>query len=92
MDVQKMVAAAINRRVIDLNGSNTQNWDTRSTFYQVNPNNQYAKFVHGFGISFNSETYAFSFDNVLEQSSTIQANSPDKTHISIGGFHNVQGH
>ena len=92
MNVQKMIAAAINRRVIDVNHFGTQNWGDNSKYYQANPNNQYAKFFHNEDISYNSETYAFSYDDVFEQSSTIQANRPAKTRITIGGFYNVQGH
>ena len=92
LNVQKMIAAAINRRVIDVNQFGTQNWGDNSKYYQANPNNQYAKFFHNEDISYNSETYAFSYDDVFEQSSTIQANRPDKTRITIGGFYNVQGH
>ena len=43
-------------------------------------------------ISFESQTYAFAYDDVFDQSSTIQANRLEKTRITVGGFYNVQGH
>jgi len=93
-NVQKMFAAAINRHAIktDVPSTVTQDWGDRTQYYRSEPHNHYAKFFHGFDISYNSETYAFSYDDVFEQSSTIQANNPEKIRITIGGFYNVAGH
>mmetsp|Transcript_32508 Transcript_32508/g.37867 ORF Transcript_32508/g.37867 Transcript_32508/m.37867 type:complete len:90 (+) Transcript_32508:230-499(+) len=46
---------------------------------------------HGFDITHNSETYAFLYDDVFEQSFTIQANYPRDIRITVGGFVNIQG-
>jgi hypothetical protein len=86
--MQAQIAAAINRHAIDLNlavGA-TQDFATPSKYYVTSPYNWYAKFWHQTDISFNSKTYAFSYDDVFEQSSTINAGSPLRATISIGGF------
>ena len=94
-NVQKMFAAAINRHAIDTSvpSSVVQEWGDRSKYFQNNPHNEYVSFFHGFDITHNSETYAFAYDDVFEQSSTIQATNPgvEKTRITIGGFSNVSG-
>ena len=93
-NVQKMFSAAINRHAINPNASSsmTQNWGDNSRYFQSGPYNDYVAFFHRFDISFESQTYAFAYDDVFDQSSTIQANRPEKTRITIGGFYNVQGH
>ena len=93
-NVQKMFSAAINRHAINPNASSstTQNWGDNSQYFQSGPYNDYVAFFHGSDISFESQTYAFAYDDVFDQSSTIQATRPDKTRITIGGFYNVQGH
>lgn len=93
-NVQKMFSAAINRHAlrVSVSSSVAQNWGDRTQYFQTGPYNDYVAFFHGFDITHNSETYAFAYDDVFDQSSTIQANSPDKTRITIGGFYNVQGH
>lgn len=86
--VQAQIAAAINRHAIDLNlavGA-MQDFSTPSKYYVVNPYNWYAKFWHRTDISYNSRTYAFSYDDVFDQSATINAGSPLRATISIGGF------
>ena len=90
-NVQKMIAAAINRHALDPNlpSSATQQLGDSNRYYQTSPYNEYAKFFHGFDISHNSETYAFSYDDVFDQSSTIQASGPRDIRITIGGFSNV---
>ena len=94
LNVQKMFVAAINRHAINPNASSsvTQNWGDNSQYFQTGPYNDYVAFFHGSDISYNSMTYAFAYDDVFDQSSTIQANCPEKTRITIGGFYNVQGH
>jgi hypothetical protein len=86
--VQAQIAAAINRHAIDLNlavGA-MQDFATASKYYQVSPYNWYAKFWHQTDISYNSKTYAFSYDDVFDHSSTINASSPLRATITIGGF------
>jgi hypothetical protein len=86
--VQAQVAAAINRHAIDLNiatGAN-QDFATPSKYYVTSPYNWYARFWHRTDISFNGRTYAFSYDDVFDQSSTLNAGSPQRATISIGGF------
>lgn len=86
--VQAQIAAAINRHAIDLNlavGA-TQDFSTPSKYYITSPYNWYAKFWHQADISYNSKTYAFSYDDVFDQSATINAGSPLRATITIGGF------
>lgn len=86
--IQAQIAAAINRHAIDLNLATgaTQDFATPSKYYVTNPYNWYAKFWHQNDISHNSRTYAFSYDDVFDQSSTINAPSPIRATISVGGF------
>ncbi|MFZ9848859.1 MAG: beta-1,3-glucanase family protein, partial [Flavobacteriales bacterium] len=48
--------------------------------------NYYAKFFHENGISYNNKTYAFAYDDVFDQSSTLQRSSPSKILVTFGGF------
>ncbi|MBN1598768.1 MAG: carbohydrate-binding protein, partial [Bacteroidales bacterium] len=86
--VQAQIAAAINRHAIDLNlGSGVmQNFGNPAIYYQTWPYNWYAKFWHRTDISFEGYTYAFSFDDVFDQSATIHTPSPTNITITIGGF------
>lgn len=86
--VQAQIAAAINRHAINLNlGSGVmQDFSIESNYYQTWPYNWYAKFWHRPDISFDSQTYAFSFDDVFDQSATIHTPSPASIKITIGGF------
>lgn len=86
--IQAQIAAAINRHALDLNlavGA-TQTFSNPAQYYNVSPYNWYARFWHQSDISFNSKTYAFSYDDVFDQSATINAPSPTRATISIGGF------
>jgi hypothetical protein len=86
--VQAQIAAAINRHAIDLNlavGA-TQDFGTPSKYYVTSPYNWYCKFWHRTDISYNSQTYTFAYDDVFNQSSTINAGSPLRATISVGGF------
>jgi hypothetical protein len=86
--MQAQIAAAINRHAIDLNlavGA-TQDFGTPSKYYVTSPYNWYARFWHQTDISFNSKTYAFSYDDVFSQSSTINSGSPLRATVTIGGF------
>lgn len=86
--VQAQFAAAINRHAIDLNipVGGMQDFATASKYYQVAPYNWYAKFWHRTDISIDSKTYAFSYDDVFDHSATINAGSPTRATITIGGF------
>lgn len=86
--IQAQICAAINRHAIDLNlavGA-TQDFATDSKYYVTSPYNWYCKFWHQADISHNSLTYAFCYDDVFDKSSTINASSPARATITIGGF------
>ena len=86
--VQAQIAAAINRHAINLNlGSGAmQDFSNEANYYQTWPYNWYAKFWHRSDISYNSQTYAFSFDDVFDQSATIHTPSPTNINITLGGY------
>jgi hypothetical protein len=86
--VQAQMCAAINRHALDLNiGTGvTQDWSNAAQYYTQSPFNWYCKFWHQPDISFNSLTYAFCYDDVFDKSSTINAPSPTRATITIGGF------
>lgn len=86
--VQAQICAAINRHAIDLTGAGgaTQDFSTESKYYVTSPYNWYCKFWHQPDISYNSLTYSFCYDDVFDKSSTINAPSPVRATITIGGF------
>ncbi|MVT42387.1 carbohydrate-binding protein [Chitinophaga oryziterrae] len=86
--VQAQICAAINRHAIDLTAATgtTQDFSNAAGYYQTSPYNWYCKFWHRSDISYNSLTYAFCYDDVFNHSSTINASSPVRTTITIGGF------
>jgi len=86
--VQAQICAAINRHAIDLNLATgaTQDFSTPSKFYLTDPYNWYCKFWHRSDISLNALTYSFCYDDVFDQSSTINCPSPTSAKITIGGF------
>ena len=86
--VQAQICAAINRHAIDLTlGTGvTQDFATSSKYYVTSPFNWYCKFWHQSDISFNGLTYAFCYDDVFDKSSTINAPSPTRATVTIGGF------
>jgi hypothetical protein len=86
--VQAQFCAAINRHALDLNIASgvTQDWSDASKYYQTSPYNWYAKFWHSSDISYNQLSYAFCYDDVFDKSSTINAPSPTKAVVTIGGF------
>jgi len=89
--MQAQIAAAINRHAIDLNLATgaTQDFATPSKYYLTDPYNWYCKFWHRSDISYNSKTYSFAYDDVFNQSSTINAGSPTRATITIGGFSGI---
>lgn len=86
--VQAQICAAINRHAIDLTlGTGaTQDLATDSKYYVTSPYNWYCKFWHQPDISLNSLTYSFCYDDVFDKSSTINASSPIRATIAIGGY------
>lgn len=86
--IQAQICAAINRHAIDLNVATgtTQDFSNAANYYQTSPYNWYCKFWHRSDISYNSLTYAFCYDDVFNHSSTINASSPVRTTITVGGF------
>lgn len=86
--VQAQICAAINRHAIDLTLANgaTQDFATDSKYYVTSPYNWYCKFWHQPDISLNSLTYSFCYDDVFDKSSTINAPSPVRATITIGGY------
>ncbi len=90
-NVQKFFAASFNRGIIDPDSPDgqLQDWGDEPEFYKRPIFNEYAGFFHRPDISYDSDTYAFSYDDVYDLSSTIQATFPEKIRITIGGFANV---
>lgn len=86
--VQAQVCAAINRHAIDLTLATgvTQDLATASKYYQTSPYNWYCKFWHRSDISLNGLTYGFCYDDVYDHSSTVNASSPIRATVTIGGF------
>lgn len=70
--------AALNRHSImsDAADGQIQYPEDVSIFYRNDPYNYYAAFWHSPGISYNNLSYAFSYDDVAEQSSTIVGDNP----------------
>jgi hypothetical protein len=86
--VQAQICAAINRHAIDLTLGNgaTQDFATDSKYYVTTPYNWYCKFWHQPDISLNGLTYSFCYDDVFDKSSTINAPSPVRATITVGGY------
>jgi len=86
--VQAQICAAINRHAIDLTlaAGATQDFSNAANYYQTSPYNWYSKFWHRSDISYNSLSYAFCYDDVFSHSSTINASSPIRATVTIGGF------
>jgi hypothetical protein len=86
--VQAQICAAINRHAIDLNVATgtTQDFSNAASYYQTSPYNWYCKFWHRSDISYNSLTYSFCYDDVFNHSSTINASSPVRATVTVGGF------
>lgn len=89
-NVQKHVCAAINRHVINVSpaftGSTSQIWSDPATYYLHSPANFYAGFWHRQGISINRLSYGFAYDDVFDQSSTLQTTDPDSIRVYFGGL------
>ncbi len=85
---QAIFCAAVNRGVIDLTvpSGQPQYWDSASKYFTIDTYNKYVWFWHQPDISYNSKCYAFAYDDVNEQSSTLQTTIPDSVKVTIGGF------
>jgi len=70
--------AALNRHSIftDAAAGQIQYTEDVSKFYKVAPYNYYSAFWHSNGVSYKNLQYAFSYDDVAEQSSTIVGDNP----------------
>ena len=88
---QAQFSAAVNRGAIDLTipGGQSQNWGDNTKYFKTDIFNKYVWFFHQPDISNNSKTYAFAYDDVFDNSSTIQSQSPTKVKITVGGFANL---
>lgn len=86
--IQSQFSAAIQRGVFDT-AKEYQDWGNEAGYYKNKTHNEYAAFFHNPAISYHSETYAFSYDDVFNHSSTIHATYPEKIRLTIGGFANV---
>ncbi len=86
--VQAQLTAAINRHAVNTTTANPglQNWYDKNTYYQAAPMNYYARFWHLPGISVDNLSYGFAYDDVADQSSTLQTPQPTKVVATFGGF------
>jgi len=86
--LQAQMCAAISRHVVNTTIPNVgaQTFSDPSQYYLTAPCNYYAKFFHENGISYNDKTYAFAYDDVFDQSSTLHSSSPTKVIVTFGGF------
>lgn len=86
--LQAQFCGAIARGAIDLTvaSGEKQNWGDASKYYKNNTYNKYAAFFHQTDVSFKSKTYAFSYDDTFDQSSTLVTSKPAKVKVTVGGF------
>lgn len=86
--IQTQICAAITRHALDLNipVGTRQNFSPSVNYYQTNPYSWYAKFWHRTDLTLNGKSYGFCYDDVFDQSSTINAPSPLRATVTIGGF------
>ena len=86
--IQAQMAAAISRHAIytDVIDSTVQFTHDATRFFQIAPYNEYVSFFHNEEISFESQTYAFAYDDVGDHSSTIQCTFPTDVKVIIGGY------
>ena len=86
--VQAQITAAVNRHAISTAAgvAGQQNFYDVSKFYQAAPMNYYARFWHLPGISVDNLSYGFAYDDVADQSATLQTPQPTKVVATFGGF------
>ncbi|MFT0174487.1 beta-1,3-glucanase family protein [Paraburkholderia mimosarum] len=76
--IEAQLCAAINRHVM----GDTTKWNVPSAYYAAPPYNEYARFWHDHGIS--GLAYGYAFDDVNNQSSTVQVPVPEYIVLGIG--------
>src|SRR5574344_1479506 len=76
--LQAQVCAALNRHI----ASDPSSWKNVSSYYGSAPANYYAKFWHD--ISLGGKSYGFCYDDVNDQSSTVETHTPRALVIGIG--------
>lgn len=86
--IQAQMAAAISRHAIytDIIDGTVQFTHDEDRFFVFAPYNEYVDFFHNEDISLDSQTYAFSYDDVGDHSSTIQCTFPTEVKVIIGGY------
>ena len=86
--IQAQIAAAINRHAIytDIIDGSVQHTHDATRFFVYEPYNEYVSFFHDEEISYESQTYAFAYDDVGDHSSTIQCTYPTEVRVIIGGY------
>ncbi|WP_299311886.1 beta-1,3-glucanase family protein [uncultured Aquimarina sp.] len=86
--IQAQIAAAISRHAIytDEVGATVQYTHDASRYFINRPYNEYVSFFHNEEISYDSQTYAFAYDDVGDHSSTIQCTFPTSVRVIIGGY------
>ena len=86
--VQAQITAAVNRHAISTAAgvAGQQNFYDVSKFYQAAPMNYYARFWHLPGISVDNLSYGFAYDDVADQSATLQTPQPTKVVATFGGY------
>jgi len=86
--IQAQMAAAISRHAIytDITDGTVQYSHDENRFFVYEPYNEYVRFFHDETISFESQTYAFAYDDVGDHSSTIQSTFPTEVKVIIGGY------
>ncbi|HEX8327886.1 MAG TPA: beta-1,3-glucanase family protein [Hymenobacter sp.] len=86
--VQAQLTAAINRHVVNTTTPNPgqQNWYDASRYYLTAPANYYARFWHLPGISIDQKSYGFAYDDVNDQSATLQTPRPTRAVATFGGY------
>jgi len=86
--VQAQLTAAINRHVVNTTAATPgqQDWYNVASFYQAVPENYYARFWHLPGISVGQKSYGFAYDDVADQSATLQTPQPTRAIATFGGY------
>jgi hypothetical protein len=86
--IQAQMAAAINRHAIytDVIDDSVQLTHDASRYFIHAPYNEYVSFFHNEAISYDSQTYAFAYDDVGDHSSTLQCTFPTSVRVIIGGY------
>ncbi len=86
--IQAQMAAAINRHAIytDIIDGEVQFTHDASRYFIYEPYNEYVSFFHNEEISYESQTYAFAYDDVGDHSSTLQSTFPTSVRVIIGGY------